>query len=71
MDLIDLAWLAIAVVGLGAGATYLMAKWIPATVAEMSAKHGRYVGLGEPERPAAPKSRQRQREALNVVRTAN
>jgi membrane protein YqaA with SNARE-associated domain len=71
MDLLSLAWVAIAAVGLGAVATYLMATWIPARVASMAAEHGRFVGLGEPEHPVAPQSRQRQREAMNVVRTAN
>jgi hypothetical protein len=71
MDLMSLAWLATAAVGVGAGATYLLAKWIPAVIMEKSAQHGRFVGLGEPDRAGAPKRRQRQRGALNVVRTAH
>jgi hypothetical protein len=71
MDLPSLAWIAIAAVGLGAAATYLTAKWIPESVAKLADEHGRFVGLGEAERPVAPQSRQRQREAMNVVRTAN
>lgn len=71
MDLPSLAWLAVAAVGLGVAATYLTAKWIPESVAKMAAEHGRFVGLGEAERPVAPQSRQRQREVMNVVRTAN
>jgi membrane protein YqaA with SNARE-associated domain len=71
MDLLSLAWVAIAAVGLGAAATYWMAKWIPAPVAMKAAEHGRFAGLGEVDRPAAPQHRRPQREALNVVRTAN
>jgi hypothetical protein len=52
MDLPSLAWIAIAAVGLGAVATHMMAKWIPAPVAELAAEHSRFVGFGEAERPA-------------------
>jgi hypothetical protein len=71
MDLISLAWDAIVAVGAGAAATYLIAKSIPASVSNLSAEHGRFVGLGEVERRAAPQRQRRLREAMNVVRTAN
>jgi hypothetical protein len=71
MDILSLAWVAGAAVAVGAFATYRVAKWMPASVASMAAEHGRFAGLGEVDRPVASKNRQRQREALNVVRTAN
>lgn len=71
MDLLTLAWVAIAAVGLGSAATYFMAKWLPAPVATKAAEYGRFAGLGEAERPAAPQNRRPQREGLNVVRTAS
>jgi hypothetical protein len=71
MDFWSLAWIAVAVVGLGAAATYLIAKWIPESFGELAAEHGRFVGLGEARRAVAPQSRPRQREAMNAVRTAS
>jgi membrane protein YqaA with SNARE-associated domain len=71
MDLPSLAWIAVAAVGLGATSTYLMARFIPESVGRLSSEHGRFVGLGEAGHAPARHSRQRQREAMNVVRTAN
>lgn len=71
MDLPSLAWIAVAAVGVGAAATFLISKWIPESVGKLAAEHGRFVGLGEAGRAVAPHSRQRQHEAMNVVRTAN
>ncbi|KAA0077506.1 hypothetical protein CIW54_25760 [Paraburkholderia sp. T12-10] len=74
MDLSSLGVLALAGVGLGAGATYLMAQWLPAPVIDLAAQHGRFVGLGESAQaatPATPHGRRIQREAMNVVRTAH
>lgn len=74
MDISSLMLLAAAALGLGATATYLMAQWLPTPVADLSAQHGRFVGLGEGEQaatPAAPHRGRTQHEALNVVRTAH
>jgi hypothetical protein len=71
MDFWSLAWIAVAVVGLGAAATYLIAKWIPESFGELAAEHGRFVGLGEARRAVALQSRQRQREAMNAIRIAS
>ncbi|CAN7317506.1 hypothetical protein LJR230_001587 [Trinickia sp. LjRoot230] len=74
MDLPSLALLAVVALGIGGAITYLMAQWQDATVANLAAEHGRFVGLGEVERfgmPAAPLGRRTQHEALNVIRTAN
>jgi hypothetical protein len=71
MNLLSLAWIAVAAVGVGAVATFLMAKWIPESVGKRAAEHGRFVGLGEAGGTVAPHSRQGQHEAMNVVRTAN
>jgi hypothetical protein len=53
MECVPLALLAIAVVGLGAAATVLLARWIPQPVAELAAQHGRFAGLGEWDSAAA------------------
>ncbi|HVW49100.1 MAG TPA: hypothetical protein VHC91_01665 [Trinickia sp.] len=74
MELSSLTLLTAAGLALGAAATYLMAQLLPAPVAEMAARHGRFVGLGEGRQattPPAPHRRRTQREAMNVVRTAH
>lgn len=74
MDLSSLIVLALAGVGLGAGATYLMAQWLPTPVIDLAAQHGRFAGLGESGQaatPATPHGRRIQHEAMNVVRTAH
>lgn len=74
MDLSSLTLLSLAEVGLGAAATYLIAQWLPESVIDLAAQHGRYVGLGERAQeatPAAPHRGRTQHEALNVVRTAH
>ncbi len=72
MDLVSLALFGVAVVALGSAATVLIARWLPASVVEQSAQHGRFVGLGEapPVRQAAWRPQVR-KEAMNVVRTSN
>jgi hypothetical protein len=73
MDVSSLVMLAGAAVGCGAGLTYLMAQWLPDSLAASASRHGRFTGLGEAEHvaaPAAPHGRRTQGEALNVVRTA-
>lgn len=73
MDLLSLALLGVAVVGLGSAATVLLTRWVPQPVAELAAEHGRYVGLGEAVTPPAtvPYRAHVQPEAMNVVRTSN
>lgn len=71
MDFVSLALFSVAVVGLGATATVLIARWLPKSAIEQAAEHGRFVGLGEAPvvRPAyRPQVR---KEAMNVVRTSN
>jgi hypothetical protein len=86
MDVVSLALLAAAVVGLGSAATVLLTRWIPQPVAALASQHGRFAGLGEQDSPVtpAPPSGVRvrtnagahaaahvQQEAMNVVRTSN
>ncbi|MGH8780141.1 hypothetical protein [Paraburkholderia sp.] len=76
MDLLSLALLGVAVVGLGSAATVLLTRWVPQPVAELAAEHGRYVGLGEAANSATapatvPYRAHVQQEAMNVVRTSN
>lgn len=70
MDLPSLGLIALAAVGLGAAATYLIAQWLPAPVARLAAEHGRFQGLGEAV-AATPRRRESQHEAINGIRTAN
>lgn len=81
MDFVSLALFGAAVVGLGAAATVMIARWLPQSAIEQAAQHGRFVGLGETPRvtPArrakfganlGPRIRpQVGKEAINVVRT--
>jgi hypothetical protein len=81
MDFVSLAIFGVAVVGLGAAATAMIARWLPQSAIEQAALHGRYAGLGEAPRvkPArraklgaqfGPRfSPQVRKEAINVVRT--
>ncbi|WP_310632766.1 hypothetical protein [Paraburkholderia sp.] len=75
MDLVSLALFGTAVVGLGAAATVMIAKWLPQSAIEQAAQHGRFVGLGEAPRARATRSvrplvrPQVGKEAMNVVRT--
>jgi hypothetical protein len=77
MDFVSLALFGAAVVGLGAAATVIIARWLPPSAIEQAAQHGRFVGLGEAPRavPArriqvGPRIRpQVGKEAMNVVRT--
>jgi len=77
MDFVSLALFGAAVVGLGAAATVMIARWLPQSAIEQAAQHGRFVGLGEAPRvkPATraqfgPRIRpQVGKEAINVVRT--
>ncbi|MFX1764444.1 hypothetical protein PWP93_17935 [Paraburkholderia sp. A1RI-2L] len=46
MDFISLAVFGLSVVGLGAAATVMIAKWLPRAAIEQAAEHGRFVGLG-------------------------
>ena len=72
MEFVPLALFAIAVVGLGAAATVLLADWIPESVSEPASEHGRFAGLGEPcANASAPQRGHVQAEAMNVVRTSN
>ena len=77
MDFVSLALFGAAVVGLGAAATAMIARWLPQSAIEQAAQHGRFVGLGEAPRvkaarriPIGPRIRpQVGKEAINVVRT--
>nr|WP_322062500.1 hypothetical protein [Paraburkholderia sp. J63] len=75
MDLVSLALFGLAVVGLGAAATVMIARWLPQSAIEQAAEHGRYVGLGEAPRAKPAMQRRPQvgvqvvKEAMNVVRT--
>lgn len=72
MDFVSLAVFSVAVIGLGAAATVLLAKWLPKPVLERAAGNGRYAGLGEAMPVTQPAYRPRVRkEAMNVVRTSN
>jgi hypothetical protein len=73
VELPNLSLLSLAAVGLGSLATYLISQWLPASVADLAAKHGRFAGLGEVMSAGAHAAvRQgRTHEALNVVTTAN
>jgi hypothetical protein len=86
MDGVYLAWLAVAVLGLGSAATVLLTRWIPQPVAALAAQHGRFAGLGEQDgsaMPAPPAGAHAgtqagahtvarvQPEAMDVVRTSN
>jgi hypothetical protein len=76
MDFVSLALFGAAVVGLGAAATVIIARWLPQSAIEQAAQHGRFAGLGE-----APRVKPRRiqigtrirpqvgKEAINVVRT--
>lgn len=72
MDFVSLALFGAAVVGLGAAATAIIAKWLPSSAIE-AAQHGRFVGLGEAPRVRlayrAQFGPQVGKEAMNVVRT--
>ncbi|WP_321815045.1 MULTISPECIES: hypothetical protein [unclassified Paraburkholderia] len=50
MDFVSLALFGAAVVGLGAAATVMIAKWLPQSAIEQAGQHGRFVGLGEAPR---------------------
>jgi len=81
MDFVSLALFGAAVVGLGAAATVMIARWLPRSAIEHAALHGRFAGLGEAPsvRPAnraqfgaqfGPRIRpQVGKEVINVVRT--
>jgi hypothetical protein len=77
MDFVSLALFGAAVVGLGAAATAMIARWLPQSAIEQAAQHGRFVGLGEAPQakaarriPIGPRIRpQVGKEAINVVRT--
>jgi hypothetical protein len=77
MDFVSLALFAVAVVGLGAAATVMIARWLPQSAIDQAAQHGRYAGLGAaPEAKPARRAQHRPRvgaqvvkEAMNVVRT--
>jgi hypothetical protein len=73
VEFVPLALFAMAVVGLGAAATVLLADGIPARIAELASRHGRFAGLGEQRGTAsvAPYHAPVQAEAMNVVRTSN
>jgi hypothetical protein len=73
MEFLPLALFAMAVVGLGAAATVLLADWIPQPVAQLASQHGRFIGLGEQQvgAEAASYRARVQSEAMNVVRTSN
>jgi hypothetical protein len=47
MDFVSLALFGVAVVGLGAAATVIIAKWLPQSAIDQAAQHGRFAGLGE------------------------
>jgi hypothetical protein len=73
MEVVPLSLLAVAVMGLGSGATVLLTRWIPQPVAQLAAQHGRFIGLGEQRGAveAAPYRARVHQEAMNVVRTSN
>lgn len=73
VELPNLSLLSLAAVGLGCLATYLISQWLPESVVDLAAKHGRFAGLGELAGAAAHAAARhgRTHEALNVVRTAN
>jgi hypothetical protein len=71
MDFVSLAFFAVAVLGLGAAATVLLTRWVPLSVAELAAKHGRYAGLeAVPVRAGTPR-RARVEAAINAVGSSN
>jgi hypothetical protein len=47
MDFVSLALFGVAVVGLGAAATVIIARWLPQSAIDQAGQHGRFVGLGE------------------------
>jgi len=81
MDFVSLALFGAAVVGLGAAATVMIARWLPQSAIEQAAQHGRFAGLGEaPRRKPANRAQfgaqfgprirpQVGKEVINVVRT--
>jgi hypothetical protein len=72
MDFVSLTLFGLAVVGLGAAATVLIARWLPKSAIEQASEHGRFAGLGEEAVAAQAVARPRVRkEAMNVVRTSN
>jgi hypothetical protein len=72
MDFVSLAFFSVAVVGLGAAATAIFARWLPKSAIEQAAVHGRFVGLGEAPVVKQPAYRpQVRKEVMNVVRTSN
>ncbi|TAM02951.1 MAG: hypothetical protein EPN70_15635 [Paraburkholderia sp.] len=72
MDFVSLALFSASVLGLGAAATVLIAKWLPKSAVETAAEHGRFAGLGEALVAKQPAYRpQFRKEAMNVVRTSN
>lgn len=72
MDFVSLAFFSAAVVGLGAAATALLARWLPQPAIEQAAQHGRFAGLGEAPVAKQPAYRpQVRKEVMNVVRTSN
>jgi hypothetical protein len=56
MDFVSLALFGAAVMGLGAAATVIIARWLPQSAIEQAAQHGRFVGLGEAPRAVAVRS---------------
>lgn len=77
MEFVSLAIFAVAVVGLGSAATILLAQSISPQLADLAAKHGRFVGLrtaDEGTSPASPASRyplRVQRKSIDVVGSSN
>ncbi len=50
MDFVSLALFGAAVVGLGAAATVMIARWLPQSAIDQAGQHGRFAGLGEAPR---------------------
>ncbi len=50
MDFVSLALFSVAVVGLGAAATVMIAKWLPQSVIDQAGQHGRFAELSEASR---------------------
>jgi hypothetical protein len=72
MDFVSLAVFTMAVIGLGAAATVLLAKWLPKAALARAAENGRYVGLGAAKPVTQPAYRpQVRKEVMNGVRTSN
>jgi hypothetical protein len=73
MDLFTLALYAIVALGLGSAFTVLLVWCTPSSFAALSAKHGRFVGLGESTDPTpsrgVPANVRAQQEGMNTVGT--